>query len=107
MTVAEMPRLLGIADVVMAGVLVATALMVQARATAFVRDVDQRTAYLVIRTGSAGALALLALFLVGRPHINWNVLVVGLVWRAWLFVHVLPALIAALRSPSNVGGGGN
>jgi hypothetical protein len=44
---------------------------------------------------------LLALFLIGRPHIKWDVLVVGLVWRGWLFVQVLPALVAALRLPSN------
>ena len=40
MNVAEMPRVLGIADVVMAAVLVATALAMQGRATALVRDVD-------------------------------------------------------------------
>jgi hypothetical protein len=101
MNVTEMPRVLGIADVVMAAVLVATALAMQGRATALVRDVDRRTAYVVIRAGSAAALVLLALFLIGRPHIKWDVLVVGLVWRGWLFVQVLPALVAALRSPSN------
>jgi hypothetical protein len=101
MNVTEMPRVLGIADVVMAAVLVATALAMQGRATALVRDVDRRTAYVVIRAGSVAALVLLALFLIGRPHIKWDVLVVGLVWRGWLFVQVLPALVAALRSPSN------
>jgi hypothetical protein len=55
MNVAEMPRVLGIADVVMAAVLVATALAMQGRATALVRDVDRRTAYVVIRAGSAAA----------------------------------------------------
>jgi hypothetical protein len=85
-----------------AAVLVAIALAMQGRATALVRDDDRQTAYVVIRAGSAAALVLLALFLIGRPQIKWDVLVVGLVWRGWLLVHVLPALVAALRSPSNV-----
>jgi hypothetical protein len=100
--VAEMPRLLGLADVVMAAVLVATAVTMQARITPLVRDADRRTAYVVIRAGSAGALVLLALFLIGHPPIKWDVLVAGLVWRGWLFVQVLPALVAALRLPSEV-----
>jgi hypothetical protein len=102
MTVSEMPRLLGIADVAIAAVLVAIALTTQSRGTALVRDDHRQTAYVVIRAGSAAALVLLALFLIGRPQIKWDVLVVGLVWRGWLLVHVLPALAAALRSPSNV-----
>jgi phosphosulfolactate phosphohydrolase-like enzyme len=40
MNVAEMPRVLGIVDVVRAAVLVATALAMQGRAAALVRDVD-------------------------------------------------------------------
>jgi hypothetical protein len=107
LNVAEMPRVLGIADVLMAVVLVATALTTEARARALVRDTDRRTAYMVIRAGSGAALVLLARFLIGRPHIKWDVLVAGLVWRGWLFVQVLPALVAALRSPSNVGDGAN
>ena len=107
MNIAEMPRVLGIADVLMAVVLVAIALMTEGRARALVRDPDRRTAYMVIRTGSAAALLLLALFLIGRPHIKWEVLVVGLVWRSWLFVQVLPALIAALRARSNARDGAN
>jgi len=102
MNVAEVPRALGIADVAIAAVLVAIALAMQGRATALVRDDDRQTAYVVIRAGSAAALVLLALFLIGRPPIKWDVLVVGLVWRGWLFVYVLPALVAALRTPSNV-----
>ena len=107
LSLAEMPRVLGIADVVMALVLVVTALMVHSRTGALVRDADREASYVVIRKGSVVALVLLAVFLYGRPHINWDVLVVGLVWRGWLFVHVLPALIAALRSPSNIRAGAN
>ena len=107
MNVADVPRMLGVADVVIAAVLVASALAVQGRATALVRDADRQSAYVVIRAGSAGALALLAVFLIGHPHIKWEVLVVGLVWRGWLFVQVLPALLAALRAPSNVRDGAN
>jgi hypothetical protein len=47
---------------------------------------------------------LLLLFFAVPDRIKWNVLVIGLAWRGWLFFYSLPYLMAAgRRSPQKLG----
>jgi hypothetical protein len=59
-----------------------------------------RTAFRVYRGLAAVPLVLLAVFFVAAGAIKWDVLLVGLAWRAWLLVEVLPAAIAGWRAGS-------
>jgi hypothetical protein len=42
--------------------------------------------------------ALLAAYFLFGTRVNWTVLVLGLAWRAWLFLYTLPFLTAGLRA---------
>jgi len=95
------PRLLGIVDVTVAAMLVVAALLVDRR-TGTIGERQRAHAYDLSQRWSVGVLALLAVFLVGRPRIRWDVLVAGLAWRGWLLIYVLPELLAALQhTPRN------
>ena len=71
LNLADPPLILGVADIVVAAMLVTTSILV-----------DGRTR---------------ALFFLGRPRIRWDVLVAGLAWRGWLLLYVLPGLLALRR----------
>ena len=89
------PRWLGAADVVVAVLLLASAFTVSSRAKVAVTDVH-RVAALRFSQFVLGVIPLLlALFFLLGDRIGWTVLVIGLAWRAWLLLYVLPSLIAA------------
>lgn len=54
--------------------------------------------YGVIRAASVVLLALIDVFLVAPATVDWAVLAIGLAWRAWLLIVVLPGVIAGLRA---------
>ena len=97
LNLADPPLILGVADIVVAAMLVTAAILVDGRTRAFVDDRHRAAAYGVSRKATAGVLVLLALFLLGRPRIRWDVLVTGLAWRGWLLLYVLPGLLALRR----------
>jgi hypothetical protein len=49
------------------------------------------------RAGANVLLVLLVLFFAAGDRIDWQVLLVGLGWRAWLLAYALPAWLAARR----------
>jgi hypothetical protein len=59
---------------------------------------DERTAARITRAASTVILVLLVVFFVVGDRIDWQVLLPGLAWRAWLFVYALPAVMSALGS---------
>ncbi len=94
---ADPSRVLGLADVVVAALLATAALVVDWRTRAFVDDRHRAAAYGISRQAAMGVLLLLAIFLLGRPRIRWDVVVTGLAWRGWLLIYVLPGLVALRR----------
>jgi hypothetical protein len=92
----EPPLILGIADILVATMLVGVAIVVDVRTRSVVDERHCAAAYGLTRKAAAGALLLLVLFLLGRPRIDWNVLLPGFAWRGWLWVYALPGLLAAV-----------
>ena len=91
-------RWLGIADVAVAAGLVGVAAVLAARGQHAVAD-RHRLAALRVGQGVLGLMpALLVVYFVVGPRVNWTVLVIGLAWRAWLLFSILPVLVAALAS---------
>ena len=90
------PAVVGLADVAVAGVLVVLAFTLEARARPHVTLEHRVDAYRVIRLASVSLLVLLVVFFLTPANVNWTVLLVGLAWRAWLAIWVLPSLLAAL-----------
>jgi hypothetical protein len=54
-------------------------------------------AYRVIGPASVILLVLVALYLLAPGSVDWVVLTIGLAWRAWLLITVLPAILVHLR----------
>jgi hypothetical protein len=90
----EAPTWMGIADVMIAVLLIVAGLAVVAKGPKTFDPATTAMAFRVLRAASGVFLLLLVLFFVARDAINWPVLLIGLAWRAWLFVLVLPAWIA-------------
>ena len=91
-------RRTGIADVVIAAVLVGHGFLIAAKGLgsndAFVLEVSVR----VLRGAANLFLALIVVFFVAGEHVTWGILLPGLAWRAWLFVWVLPGAIGLWSS---------
>ena len=89
---------LGIVDVGIASITIVAAFTLEGRARSVVSEADRATSWRLVRIGATGALVLLGIFFI-VPERNWDVLVIGLVWRAWLLIWVLPSVVASLRQP--------
>ena len=92
------PRWLGVADVIVAAALCATAMLLGMRARRGVADRHRLAAFHI----SQGVLSvipvlLVAYFVLGNS-LNWTVLVIGLAWRAWLLFYTLPFFAAVLQT---------
>jgi len=86
------PRWLGVADVVVAGLLAAATLALASPAGGAVSDADVAAGYRLVRVVAYVIPCLLALFFAVGARANWQVLVIGLGWRAFLLVMVAPSL---------------
>jgi hypothetical protein len=99
MHVDNRPRWLGVADVVVAAMLAMASFATAARTQALVSDVDRAAAFRALsRLASAIPVLLAAYLFVFGETLDWTVLVVGLGWRAWLLLVILPNLVAALAT---------
>ena len=88
----DQPRWLGVADVTVAALLAAAALTLAGRAGHATSDADLATGSRLVRFVAYGIPCLLVLFFVAGSRVNWQVMVIGLAWRAFLLVMVAPAL---------------
>ena len=89
---------LGVADVVLAAALVGAVAWLTTRARRAVTD-RHRVAAFRETQGLLGLIPLLlAMYFVVGARVNWTVLVIGLAWRGWLLIAVLPFLAAARAS---------
>ena len=55
-------------------------------------EADLASGFRLVRSVAYGIPCLLALFFLAGSRVNWQVMVVGLAWRAFLLVMVSPAL---------------
>ncbi len=96
------PGVLGLVDVAVAALMALLGFTIDALSRPAVTDANRATAWWVLR-GVAGTLLLLVIIFFARPGLfRWEVLLVGLAWRAWLLVWVLPAVIASVRGATAV-----
>jgi len=93
----EAPRWLGIADVGVGGLLVTTTIALVMRTQDKVSDDDRLAAFRLSQSLISLIPVLLVLFFIARSRIKWDVLIVGLAWRAWLLLYSLPCMVAAHR----------
>jgi hypothetical protein len=92
----SIPAVIGLVDVALGAVLVVLAFLVETRAGPRVTVAHRASAYRLIRPASASLLALLVVFFLTPASVNWAVLLVGVAWRAWLAIWVLPSLLVAI-----------
>jgi hypothetical protein len=92
------PRALGLADVAAAAALVTFAGILHVRARHLVTDHDLVWAWRAMRHVMSIIPILLIVFFLAGPRISWQVLVIGLAWRFWMFAAVLPEIAAARGS---------
>jgi hypothetical protein len=88
---ADPPRWLGVADVIVAALLAAAALTLAGR-TGPMSEADLASGFRLVRFVAYGIPCLLVLFFLAGSRVNWQVMVIGLAWRAFLLVMVSPAL---------------
>ena len=90
------PGLLGALDVIVAAAVIVTGFVIESAARDHVTDDDRRIAWRVVRVLANLPLLLLILFFVRADIVRWDVLLVGLAWRSWLLLWVLPSVVAVL-----------
>lgn len=100
---AEIPRWIGFADVVVAGLLLVASIALAVHTQYQVSDADKIAAFRISQLLISAVPALLIVFFAAGHRIHWDVLVVGLAWRGWLLIYSLPYLITARRTVSQVG----
>ena len=56
-----------------------------------------RASYVCYRRAAYAPLLLLVLFFLLADRVQWDVLLIGLAWRAWLLLYALPFWLQAWR----------
>ena len=92
-----LPRWVGLLHVTVAAALAVSCITLDVVARRLVTPADELMSARLIRQASILILVLLVTFLTAGHRVDWNVLLVGLAWRAWLFIYSLPVLLAALK----------
>lgn len=90
----RLPGWIGIADVVVAAVLILVVMAIVAKQPSPFAGSVVASGFRAYRSLANGFLVLLVLFFVAGDSINWNILLPGLAWRAWLLVLVLPSWLS-------------
>jgi len=92
-----LPTWVGILDVVLAFAVVGLAIRVVALGGKHVGERAIRASNRIYRGLASLPLGLLVLFFLVDDRIDWNVLLPGLAWRAWLILYTLPEAVAAYQ----------
>ena len=93
----DVPAWLGVLDVTVAAVAVALGFTIASMGLRRADDASKLAAYRLYRAVAILPLVLIAGFFLVGDRVNWSVLLLGLAWRAWLFVYVLPAALVLRR----------
>jgi hypothetical protein len=96
MPATSVSRAMGFLDVAIALVLVATGIHIVSARLPTTPENDRRAITWYKVTGTI-ALVLLVVFFIAGSRVRWEVLLTGLAWRAWLWMHSLPAMLAMAR----------
>jgi hypothetical protein len=88
------PTWIGVVDVGIAGALMIVAFVTMARGGARVDERVKVVSYRAYRASSNVLPLLLAAFFLLGDRLKWDVLVIGLAWRAWVLWCVLPAWLS-------------
>lgn len=95
------PTWWGMVDVTLALVLAISAFGIQALARGKVDERAEKTTYQIYRPLTHTILAVGVLVMVGGDRIRWANCATGFLWRAWLFLYILPWWCAAARRSEN------
>lgn len=90
-------RVMGVLDVTVAFVLVATGITIVSRTPPATAETERRAVGWYRHAGIVPIVLLITFFLAGS-HVRWDILLIGLAWRAWLLMYTLPATLGLLRS---------
>ena len=97
-TPGDPPFIAGVIDVALAVLLFVLLMLLYKRRHTVSRDARAKS-YEICQWLAALPLLLLPIYLSGA-HLKWDVLLIGLAWRSWYFVTILPYLvIASARRP--------
>ena len=91
------PTALGTLDVFVAAVVVTLGFGLEGAGRDRIAADDWTLAWRIIRVLATLPLLLLIVFFVRADVLRWDVLLVGLAWRTWLLVWVLPGVVSVLR----------
>jgi hypothetical protein len=89
-------RGMGVTDVGVALVLLATGIFIASRQPPASPETDRRAVGWYKHAGAV-PLVLLVVFFVAGSLVRWDILLIGLAWRSWLLMYTLPATLALLR----------
>jgi hypothetical protein len=92
---------IGLLDVAVALVLVATGIYMVSMKLPASPEVNRRAVDWYKRAGAA-PLVLLLIFFAAGSTVHWDILLVGLAWRAWLLMYTLPATLALSRQTGDL-----
>ena len=90
------PAWLGPLDVATAGALLLISLG-PLRTSAEIQPEIVRASYVFYRGAAYAPLLLLVLFFLLADRVQWDVLLIGLAWRAWLLLYAFPFWLQAWR----------
>jgi len=89
-------RGMGILDVTVAFLLLVAGITIVSTKPPASADADQRAVRWYRHAGTV-PIVLLVIFFTAGSHVRWDILLIGLAWRAWLLMYTLPATLALLR----------
>jgi len=96
---ADLPRWVGVLDVALAGAVMLVMGVLTLCSQGRIDARAQQRSYRVYRGALHLPLLLLLIFFLVGERIKWNILLIGLAWRTWVLLTVLPAALALWQPP--------
>jgi hypothetical protein len=93
----SVPAIVGLVDVALAAITIMAGFAVDAYGRPIATDADRARGWRVVSLVATVLPALLVVFFLVPGMFRWEVLLVGLAWRSWLLVWVIPSCLALLR----------
>lgn len=90
-------RGMGILDVTIAFLLLVAGITIVSTKPPASADAERRAVRWYRHSGTV-PIALLVIFFIAGSYVRWDILLIGLAWRAWLLMYTLPATLALLRT---------
>ena len=94
------PKWVGVVDVVLAFVIVILAFVLYGLAHSQVNKQIEEITYRAYRILIHGIFVLILIFFLFRERVIWINGLLGIAWRAWLLLYILPEWFTVIRAPS-------